>query len=311
VSNCGFHERLRVGAKEGCGLEDGKKGSRNSARKRTTLVTMRNLDKSKSGQPFLDVFVRCAQGLGSGKLITRESRQDKEFHFQNWFRARLTETGFNFEAGGRNSYPDFRLVASTDGFEVKGLAYPGREANYDCNSQVPSGNHNGRTIYYVFGRYPAEPDGDTYPVLDLVFCHGDFLNADHTYVHKNKSVKGFGSYGDIMIRDRKMYVAPTPFGLTTGTAHNQTLIVPADFDVDSRFVEVGRLARREAGKLIVGYSFNLRTNTLTPELVDNPAAGNEHVFLAYRLKRGRGESVAMRQVVAKVAVETEDEPGDE
>ena len=44
-------------------------------------------------------------------------------------------------------------------------------------------------------------------MLDLVVCHGDFLNADHDYVHKNKSVKGFGSYGDIMIRDRKMYVA--------------------------------------------------------------------------------------------------------
>ena len=87
--------------------------------------------------------------------------------------------------------------------------------------------------------------------------------------------------------------------------------MPADCPVDSRFVEVGRLVRREAGKLIVGYSFNLRTNTLTPELVDNRAAGNEHVFLAYRLKRARGEGVAMRQVVAKVAVVAEDEPGDE
>jgi hypothetical protein len=91
----------------------------------------------------------------------------------------------------------------------RGLAYPGREVNYDSNSQVPSGSHNGRTIFYVFGRYPAEPDGDSFPVLDLVICHGDFLNADHEYAHKNKNVKGFGSYGDIMIRDRKMYVAPS------------------------------------------------------------------------------------------------------
>ena len=272
---------------------------------------MRNAESSKSGLPFLDVFVRCAEGIGGGKLITRESRQDKEFHFQNWFKARLAETRLNFDVGGRNTYPDFRLVATTDGFEVKGLAYPGREANYDCNSQVPSGSHNGRTIYYVFGRYPAEPDGDSYPVLDLVVCHGDFLNADHTYVHKNKSVKGFGSYGDIMIRDRKMYVAPTPFGLTSGTAHNRTLILPAGAAVDARFVEVGRLARREAEKLIVGYTFNLRTNVLTPELVDNPSAGREHLFRAYRLRRVRGEAVAMRPVVAKVAVEAEDEPGDE
>jgi hypothetical protein len=204
----------------------------------------------------------------------------------------------NFEVGGRNTYPDFRLVATTEGFEVKGLAYPGREANYDCNSQVPSGFHNGRTIYYVFGRYPAEPDGDTYPVLDLVLCHGDFLNADHDYVHENKSVKGFGSYGDIMIRDRKMYVAPTPFGLTSGTAHARTLILPAGVRVDSRFREVGRLTRRESEKLIVGYKFDLRANTLVPELVDNPSAGKLHKFCAYRLKGSPGEAVAMRPLLA-------------
>src|SRR3989441_8353105 len=208
----------------------------------------------------LDVFVRCANAIRANKRIRRESRQDKEFHFQNWFKARLSETGLNFEVGGRNTYPDFRLVASTDGFEVKGLAYPGREANYDCNSQVPSGNHNGRAIFYIFGRYPAEPDGDSYPVLDLVVCHGDFLNADHDYVHKNKSVKGFGSYGDILIRDRKMYVVPTPFRLVEGVAHQQTLILPSESKPGSKFIEVGELLRCEAAELIVGYTFDLRTN---------------------------------------------------
>src|SRR5438034_6250009 len=254
--------------------------------------------------PCIKVFARCVEAIRTKKLISRENRQDKEFHFQNWFKARLGETRLNFELGGRNTYPDFRLVASTDGFEVKGLAYPGREANYDCNSQVPSGNHNGRTIFYIFGRYPAEPDGDKYLVLDLVVCHGDFLNADHEYVHENKSVKGFGSYGDIMIRDRKMYVAPTPFGLTTGTAHNQTLIVPDDFRVDGRFRVVGKLARREGAKLIVAYSFDLRTNTLNPETIENAAAGTEHRFLAYRLKGAATEEVAMRparEVIAEVA----------
>src|SRR5207245_4613199 len=129
------------------------------------------------------------------------------------------------------------------GFEVKGLAYPGREANYDCNSQVPSGVHNGRTIFYIFGRYPAEPDGDNYPVLDLVLCHGDFLNADHNYVHKNKSVKGFGSYGGFLTGNRKRYVATTPFSLTIAVAHNQTLILPADFPTGSRFSSVGDIVR--------------------------------------------------------------------
>jgi len=147
-------------------------------------------------------------------------------------------------------------------------------------------------------------------VLDLVICHGDFLNADHDYVHKNKSVKGFGSYGDIMIRDRKMYVAPTPFGLTTGTAHNQTMILPADFRVDSRFHAVGNLARREADKLIVGYSFDLQTNTLKPESVANPAAGKEHKFVAYRLKGSAAGEVVMRpprDVIAEVAEAAEED----
>jgi len=141
------------------------------------------------------VFQRCVEAIREGVLIERVSSTDKEFHFQNWFKARLQETGLHFEMGGRNSYPDFRMVAVTDGYELKGLAYPGRDASFDSNSQVPSGLHNGRTVFYVFGRYPKQPDGPRYPVLDLVMCHGEFLNADHEYIHENKSVKGFGSYG--------------------------------------------------------------------------------------------------------------------
>lgn len=147
------------------------------------------------------VFTCCVEAIRRGELIRRESNTDKEFHFQNWFRARLEETGLDYEPGGRNSYPDFRIVAQAEGYELKGLAYPGRDASFDGNSQVPTGHHNGRTVYYVFGRYPKQPDGNTYPVMDFVLCHGDFLNASHDYRHKNKSVKGFGSYGDILIRD--------------------------------------------------------------------------------------------------------------
>ena len=169
------------------------------------------------------VFAYCVEAIRKNVLIQRVSKTDKEFHFQNWFKARLQELGQNFEIGGRNSYPDFRMVATTDGFELKGLAYPGRDASFDSNSQVPAGIHNGRSIYYVFGRYPKKPDGNSYPVLDLVLCHGSFLNADHEYVHENKSVKGFGSYGDILIRDRKMYVVPTPFRIADGMAHHQRL----------------------------------------------------------------------------------------
>lgn len=249
-----------------------------------------------------DLFTQCVRAIHNGVFITRQSRQDKEFHFQNWISERLAQTGLYFEAGGRNSYPDFRMVNAADGYEVKGLAYPGREDTYDCNSQVPSGFHNGRTIFYVFGRYPAEPEDDSYPVLDLVICHGDFLNANHDYVHKNKHIKGFGTYGDIMIRDRKMYVAPTPFGLLSGVAHLQTLILPEGFLVPRPLQQVGRLVRKEAAALVVGYKFDLQTNELIPETIPNPAAGKEHVFEAWRLGSSTGTPPVIRE--ASVSFDT-------
>jgi len=258
------------------------------------------------------VFAHCVEAIQRGVLIARVSSTDKEYHFQNWFKARLEEIGENFEIGGRNSYPDFRMVATTDGFELKGLAYPGRDASFDSNSQVPTGMHNGRTIYYVFGRYPKAPDGNTYPVLDLVVCHGDFLNADHDYVHKNKSVKGFGSYGDILIRDRKMYVVPTPYRLVDGVAHKQTLILPAEVNLVSPFVRVGNLSRREAAELIIGYSFDLQTNALVPKKVPNPGAGTEHRFIAWRVRGSLTDPVSMRppQQQQIDPVETEDDDTD-
>lgn len=248
-----------------------------------------------------DVFEQCVLAVQSGELIESVSAKDKEFHFQNWFQKRLKQLSIHFEGSGRNTYPDFCLVEYTEGYEIKGLAWPGRERDYDSNSQVPTGYHNGRQIFYVFGRYPADlslysDQGNgrkQYPVVDLVVCHGDFLNADHDYVHKNRSVKGFGTYGDIMIRDRKMYVAPTPFALTDGTTGLMTLIVPATVDPDPRFQEVGRLTRVEAESLVVGYTFDLRTNELKAERIPNPRAGTEHHFIAYRLKSQATKPVFM------------------
>lgn len=258
----------------------------------------------------LDVFVTCVNAIRRGELIVRQSSQDKEFHFQNWFKKRLRETKLNFEQGGRNSYPDFRMVKFEDGYEIKGLAYPGRDATFDSNSQAPTGFHNGRQIYYVFGRYPAKPDGKRYPVLDFVLCHGDFLNADHDYVHENKSVKGFGSYGDVMIRDRKMYVVPTPFRLIEGVAHSFTLVLPAGTKLGKDLVHVGDLSRVESDKLIVGYAFDLKSNAISPKAVKNPSAGKEHRFSAWRLKGSPGENVAMRAASSTDSVHGPDD-GDE
>ncbi|MEO5360446.1 MAG: hypothetical protein H7843_08350 [Nitrospirota bacterium] len=252
----------------------------------------------------LDVFEQCVLAVQAGELVESISPKDKEFHFQNWFQKRLQNLSLHFEGSGRNTYPDFCLVEYPEGYEIKGLAWPGRERDYDSNSQVPVGYHNGRLIYYVFGRYPADltPYADQvngqrkYPVVDLVICHGDFLNADKEYVHKNKSVKGFGTYGDIMIRDRKMYVAPTPFALTDGTTGLMTIILPEYMEVDARYREVGRFCRIESKELIVGYTFDLRTNEIRAERIINPQAGTEHRFVAYRLSNQSMKPVSMMEL---------------
>ena len=255
-----------------------------------------------------EVFKQCVLAVQAGELIESVSAKDKEFHFQNWFQKRLESITIHFEGSGRNTYPDFCLVEIAEGYEVKGLAWPGRERDYDSNSQVPTGYHNGRQIFYVFGRYPADLSGyldpgtghKQYPLVDLVICHGDFLNADHKYIHKNKSVKGFGTYGDIMIRDRKMYVAPTPFALTTGTTGLMTLIVPDGAEPGPDYQEVGRLNRVEADTLVVGYTFDLRTNELKSEKTPNPSAGTEHKFVAYRLVGQASKPVTMNSGVTVI-----------
>lgn len=241
---------------------------------------------------IVDVFIECYTAIRRGALIRRESRRDKEFHFQDWFGRRFVDLGLQFDAVARNAYPDFRLVHDALGFETKGLRFPGRVATYDSNSQVPSGHHHGRDIVYVFGRYPAEPlREDEYPVYDLILCHGSFLNADTDYVHENKSVRGFGSYGDIMIRDRKMYVTPTPFALTTNTEAQITLILPEATLADDRVTKRGALVRVETDSMVTGYRFDLQSNELSTQIVSNPNAGREHRFVAYRVVQEPGPLV--------------------
>ena len=254
------------------------------------------------------VFKESVSAIRNGVLIEREGQRDKEFHFQNWFKERLDEIGEAYDEPGRNTYPDFKLVRYTEGYELKGLAYPGREADYDCNSQVPRGEHNGRQVFYVFGRYPDKPDGNRYPVLDLVICHGSFLNADNTYVHKNKSFRSFGSYGDILVRDRKMYVAPTPFALAEGTAHHRTLILPAEMNVEDGVFEISTLTRREVERGVGAYTFDLRSNELDTTLVENPNAGREHVFKVYRADGDPEAPVSLRERSRALAEETDGDP---
>ena len=144
----------------------------------------------------------------------------------------------------------------------------------------------------MFG--PAKPDGNRYSVLDLVVCHGGFLNANDTYVHKNRSFRGFGSYGDIIVHDRKMYVAPTPFALAEGTAHRRTLILPVEHRVDDDLAKFGALVRCEVKKVVTAYSFDLLANEIETKLVDNLNADQEHVFKAYRVLGDPPDLVTLR-----------------
>jgi hypothetical protein len=111
-----------------------------------------------------------------------------------------------------------------------------------------------------------------------------------------------------MIRDRKMYVVPTPFHLVDGVVHQQTLILPGDITTNDEMVDVGELRRREADKLIVGYSFDLQTNELLPKKVPNPGANREHVFHAWRLKGSSENHVSMRPITPEtMALETDND----
>ncbi len=245
--------------------------------------------------PAGSLFVATANAVRSGILIRRANSDDKEFHFQNWFKQVLESQTQDFDEPGRNTYPDFRLVNEPLGYEIKGLGYPGREADYDCNSQIPHGVHRGRQILYVFGRYPARPDSNEYPVIDLVVCHGSFLNADNDYNHENKSVRGLGSYGDILLRDRKMYVAPTPYGLLDGVEGQVTLILPESWANPNDLAKVGDILRLEADRVMTGYQFDLTTNSLEATWKDNPNAGREHRFSAYRLTDVAAPAVHLKQ----------------
>jgi len=72
----------------------------------------------------VDVFEACCIAVQKHRLIHRAEKKDKEFHFQNWFAARLGELDYKYDPPARNSYPDFRLVNSLKVMKSKGLHIP-------------------------------------------------------------------------------------------------------------------------------------------------------------------------------------------
>lgn len=247
----------------------------------------------KSFAPEVQVFLSLAHGFHNRVPIVRSSSKDKEYHFQNWVKRRIEASGIPFTEQGRHGYPDFILDGHRCGFEVKGLSHPGRMADFDCNSQLPLAEHDGRKVFYIFGRYPLTNDNE-FLVHDLVLCSAAFLNAETENTNTNQSFRGAGSYGDILIRDRRMYVCATPYALASGTEGQATLILEGNLGHECSMLRcAGGLDRREAPEQVTGYSFDLKLNQLHSVRDRNPHAGRKHSFTAYKVAGHYEGNVAM------------------
>jgi hypothetical protein len=147
-------------------------------------------------------------------------------------------------------------------------------------------------------------------VVDLVLCHGSFINPGPAVVSPNKSIRGFGGYGDILIRNRRMYVPPTPYALARGAEGTRTLIAPAGIDVGAGLEEVGHLVRLEGDRRLVGYRVDIESGDLHPAWESNLDAGRKHQFVAYRAEGRGGPEVklASRQELGSVLDEAEGQP---
>ena len=97
-----------------------------------------------------------------------------------------------------------------------------------------------------------------------------------------------------------MYTAPVPFWITEGTTMQRTLILPSEVSVDERVEPVGELVRYEVDKLVAGYAFDFKTNTLIPQYEPNPSAGKQYHFTAYRIKGKAGSKVFLVENLSEV-----------
>ncbi|MFJ6674494.1 hypothetical protein ACIQMJ_25620 [Actinosynnema sp. NPDC091369] len=228
------------------------------------------------------IFSACQRAVAE-KIPTSRPANDKEFHFQNWVYDRITEAGYRSSSAGRNTYPDFSIDGTDEAYEVKGITVGSRERDFDSNSALPSGVHQGRQVFYVFGRYDNDKVGGENPVVhDIVIVHGSFLNAGQGFVAANRSLRVLGSYGDILLRDRKMYAPYTPYKLLGGVRDECTLVLPSTEEMPAGFTAVGQFDRIETDQIPIGYKADLKADTLVGEFESNPSSGVVHSFVAYR-----------------------------
>lgn len=70
-----------------------------------------------------------------------------------------------------------------------------------------------------------------------------------------------------------------------GVERQMTSILPAAWPVSDSLIPVGELVRTETDRLMTGYYFDLTTNKLQATYTENPSAGQQHHFIAYRSSR--------------------------
>lgn len=234
-----------------------------------------------------ELFAKCA-AMGSLPMQPR-SASDKEYFAQDWIALQLDELGWTYSISGRNTYPDFWVGEEGQdqrfGVEVKSLGFVKKPArkDFDTNSTIPGGEKEGRPVYTAFFLYTGA-GADPRHIHSLCMLHGDFLNAERDFIHENKAVKGFGSYGDAFIRDRKMYVFKTPFTILPDLVGKLTLVVPAGSSLTpttptlQRMTSIERTFVRERVK---GYRADLVRNVVSPEMERAPRAREILSFEVY------------------------------
>lgn len=132
--------------------------------------------------------------------------QDSKELFSDWFEDGIPYT---IKHLGANDHPD--AIIENVGFELKSISSNGQ---IQFNSTIPTGRFNHKGIvgecYYAIALY--KKDRTFGQLHDFTICYGDYFNFDHAFAHShmNSQEKGFGDYGDGVVRYRKMYQFPTP-----------------------------------------------------------------------------------------------------
>ena len=236
----------------------------------------------------VNIFLAASEAVRQGIDMLPQSRNDKEYFAQNWFIDRLASIDLPYSQQGRNSYPDFWVGdegnSPLEGYEVKSLSFangkPARK-DFDSNSTIPSGRKQDRDVFLVFFLYTGK-GRSLRTVHSLNIAHTDVINADHALAarHANEAIRGFGSYGDGFIRNRKMYVFPHLFSIDPDAIGRCRLVVPAEWNVQHEgLTRAGTIERTVSAKTISGYAIDLRhQGQAEVKSASNPAAGTLRSF---------------------------------